>query len=131
MRPAFRERRSATDISTTDKKKEHPMTYRATCAACLVIALAAASPAQARGGGHGHVAGLHGGGIARGGATHFAGRGFRGGYVRGYGGSYRGYGYGYGHDGYAFAPDIIGGLLGGNLAYACGDTPYSSCYYGY
>jgi hypothetical protein len=28
-------------------------------------------------------------------------------------------------------PDIIAGLIGGNLAYACGYTPYSSCYYGY
>lgn len=110
------------------------MKHRATGAACLAIVLAAATPALARehGSGHGHVAGraVHGGHFARGGAAHVAGRGFRGGYAHGYG---RGYGYygGYGYDGYGVVPDFFAGLFAGNLAYACGDTPYHSCYYGY
>jgi len=103
--------------------------YRSAGVACFAIALGTASPALARDGGHGHFGGMHGGGVARHGVAHMEGGGFRGGYARGYGRSYGGYGYGYGS--YAFAPDVIGGLIGGSLAYACGYTPYSSCYYGW
>jgi hypothetical protein len=95
-----------------------------------VVMLAAASPALARGhrvGGHG---GFHGN-------AHVAGGGLRGGYRHDYARGYRGYGYrGYGYGGYGYGaygptPDIFAGLFGGSLAYACGDMPYSSCYYGY
>jgi hypothetical protein len=132
------------------------MKYRSIGVACLAVALAAASPVFARGGGgggHGGGGGGHGfggggfhggsGGFAgagfRGGGAHFAGGGFRGGgfgggYRRGFGGGYGGYG-GYGYDGYG--TDIAGGLIvgslvGAGLGYGYGDDPgYSDDAYAY
>ena len=92
--------------------EETVMKYRSIGAACLAVALAAASPALARGGGgghgvhsghfHGHAGGFHGR------SAHVAGRGYRG----GYGGYRRAYG---GYGGYDNGPGIVGGLIAGSL----------------
>ena len=132
--------------------------YRSMGAACLAVALAAASPALARGGGggggHGGGGGFHGGGGGfhggmggggfraggfRGGGAHFAGGGFRGGGFRrglgGYGGGYGYGGYGGGYGGYGgygyddYGPGIVGGLIAGSLFGAGMGYSYDPGYY--
>jgi hypothetical protein len=94
-------------------------------AACLVAALAAASPAMARGGhmGGGHMGGGHMGGAFHGGGSHFAGGGFRGG---------RG-GFGPGIAAGVVAGAALGGLgygyYGDSYAYDYGDNYAPAPYY--
>jgi hypothetical protein len=117
----------ALECSLTNSSGEIVMTRFGTmAAACLAVALAATSPALARGGhgGRGGGAGFHGG------AAHFAGGGFRGGGFRrgvvgpgiaagivagsviGAGAYYGGYGPGY-DDSYAYDNGYNGGYDNG------------------
>jgi hypothetical protein len=81
-------------------------------AACLAVALAASSPALARGG---HIGGGHGGGGFHGGGAHFAGGGMRGGGFRG--------GRGGGFVGPGIAAGLIAGAVIGGAAYSGGYAP--------
>jgi hypothetical protein len=97
-------------------------------AACLAVALAAASPAMARGGGHmggghmggGHMGGAHFGAAHVGGGAHFAAGGVRGGAFHG-GFHRRGFGPG-------IAAGVVAGAALGGLGYYGGYTPYGDSY---
>jgi hypothetical protein len=91
--------------------------FKAIGAACLAIALAAASPAMARGG-HGG-----GGGGHMGGGAHFGGGGFHGGGAHFAGGGFRGGGF---HRG-GYGPGIAAGVIAGA---ALGGLGYYGGYYG-
>jgi BA14K-like protein len=93
-------------------------------AACLAIALAATSPAMARGlgggggGFHGGGGGFHGGGGGgfHGGGARFAAGGFNGGGARFAGGGFRGGGFrDHGFHRGGFGPGVAAGLIAGSV----------------
>jgi hypothetical protein len=112
-------------FTATQSGNQHMTKLKIIGAACLVAALAAASPAMARGGhmGGGHMGGGHMGGAFHGGGSHFAGGGFRGG---------RG-GFGPGIAAGVLAGAAIGGLgygyYGDSYAYDYGDNYAPAPYY--
>jgi hypothetical protein len=107
----------------TQSGNQHMTKLKIISAACLVAALAAASPAMARGGhmGGGHMGGGHMSGAFHGGGSHFAGGGFRGG---------RG-GFGPGIAAGVITGAAIGGLgyYGDSYAYDYGDNYAPAPYY--